>query len=132
MTVLPLGVLFLSAFVNNILFIQVDPNIRESFICMSINNSRNDTWPSTWKRMNVNNGLYSYKLDSDIINKSSIVEYKLRLYFVDRRYLESKDWNELYRKSEECNINVCLTFLIIFVISFICMLGYVIFNAYYK
>lgn len=128
MSTLPVGLLFLSAFINNTLFIQVDPSVRESFICPSVNNEYNDTWPSSWKRMNVNSGLHSYHFDN--IDKYSFVEYKLRLYYFDRSSVSTEEWIELYRKSEECNLKTCIILVIIFFILFMCMLGYILFKAY--
>ena len=78
MVVLPAGVLFLVVFFNNILFIQVDPSVREAFICISRNNDNNDTWPSTYKRMNINKGLFIYGVDD------SHVKYKLKLFYFNQ------------------------------------------------
>ena len=120
MAVLPVGLLFLSAFVNNTLFIQVDPNVRDTFICLSINNKGDDSWPSAWKRMDVNNGLFTYKIDNNIINNSTDLEYKLRLYYSNKPHVVTEKWIQLYHKSERCNIEVCIIFLLIFLVLFIC------------
>lgn len=128
MMLLPAGVLFLSAFINNTLYIQVDPKVREAFICSSVNNENNDTWPSSWKRMNLNNGLHSYLFDD--VNNYSIVKYKLRLYYFDRSSVTTEEWIELNRNSEGCNLKTCIILLIIFFVLFICMLGYILFKAY--
>lgn len=130
MMVLPVGVIFLFAFINNTLFIQVDPSIGETFICLSINNANNDTWPSTWRRMNINNGLYTYKINEDIIDTSSIIQYKLRLHHFNKSYVVTEKWNELYRASYEKECNVCIILFNVFLILFIGMLGYIIFNVY--
>lgn len=130
-TMLPAGVLFLSAFLNSTLFIQVNYNVKETFICLSDNNVKNDTWPSAWKRMDyLNNGLYFYKL-GEYVNKSFNVDYKLRIYFVDRNYVETKGWNKLYIKSCESNLDVGLIiFSIISFLSFIAILCYLLYHVY--
>lgn len=127
---LPTGVLFLAAFINNTLFIQVDLNVKESFICLS-NDTKNDTWPSAWKRLDYgSNGLYFHKFEEN--NNSSSIYYKLRFYFVDRNYQETKDWNLLYAKPCKCNSIKCIIFLVIGVILMVCVVGYILLNVLYK
>lgn len=128
MVVLPVGVLFLFAYINNTLYIQVDPGVREAFICLSVDNVKNDTWPSTWRRMNLSSGLFLYNVDDYI--KSSLVEYKLRLYYFNKTNVVTKEWKELYRSSTECHLYMCIILSIIFFLLFICMLGFILFKAY--
>lgn len=128
---LPTGVLFLAAFINNTLFIQVDLNVKESFICLSANDTKNDTWPLAWKRLDYrSNGLYVHKFEE--INNSTNVYYKLRFYFIDRNYEETKDWNLLYVKPCKCNSNKCIIFLTIGLILTVCAVGYILLNLFYK
>lgn len=129
---LPIGVLFLTTFVNNTLFIQVDNNVRESYICLSVNNVTNDTWPSAWIRMSVDYGLFKYKINDNILNRSTTIQYKLKLYYYNNIYKVTKNWNDLYIKShvEECNISLCIITLTIFLIILICIMGYILFNIY--
>lgn len=132
MATLPVGLLFLSAFVNNTLFIHVDPSVRDTFICLSINNQSNDSWPSAWKRMDLNYGLFTYKIDDNIINNSTVLDYKLRLYYSNKPHVITDKWIQLYNKTQikECNINVCIILLIVFFLLFICSIGYILIKAY--
>lgn len=128
---LPIGVLFLSAFVNNTLYVQVDSRIRETAICLSIDNIRNDSWPSKWKPMslNNNNGIFTYKINDTIINKATNLEYKLRIFNVSRLYTDTSDWLPLYQKAVGCTIWIML-FIVTFILFF-CLTCYVTYN-YYK
>ena len=80
---LPAGILFLSALVNNTLFVQVDSNYREAFICLSVNNVNNETWPLSWNRMVKNDQLYSFKINENVFNNSNSIQYKL-IFFSPR------------------------------------------------
>lgn len=126
---IPVGVLFLAAFVSNTLYIQVDSNVQEAFICLSANNTKNDTWPSSWKRLDYkSNGIYIYKFEGNV-SKSSSVYYKLRFYFVDRNYEETKEWNLLYAKPCECYYNIVIVSTLLIILC-IFMLFYAMYYIY--
>lgn len=127
--VLPTGVLFLSAFFNYTLFLQVDSNFRETFICLSINNN-NETWPSTWKRMDKDDKLFTYKIDDNFIRNSTFIKYKLRFYFIDGKYIQTDKWYQLYAKQSSCSFFTCMIAFTILLIFFICLLGYLLFRMY--
>lgn len=130
---LPLGVLFLSAFVNNSLFVQVDSNVRDTFICVSVNNEKNDTWPSRWKHSKpLGFNLFKYDIDERLIQNSTSIQYKLRMYYLNRTLVESPGWQQLYQKPIECNSDVGIYFIVILFIVFIIMTFYILYKLYLK
>ena len=138
MVLLPTGVLFFSAFINNTLFVKVDPSVIEVFVCLSQDNVYNDSWPSSWKPMNVihllsiDNELYSYKIDKTTINDLSYIRYKIRLHFKDKTHAASEEWNLLYAKPciENYILHICVTVFTLFLLFFICILCYILYNVY--
>lgn len=127
---LPIGLLYLSAFINSTIFIQVDPYVRETAICLSINDVRNDTWPSMWQSMTFNRGLFHFKIKESIIKNSSIVEYKLKFFYYNRT-TTTKNWNLLYKKDSKCNLHLCFVLMSFLLILFTSVEGFVIFYLYY-
>lgn len=91
------GLFVLSAIVGNILYVEHGKNIREGFICISLNNSTNTSWPVMWKRMNT-----EFRDERKVFTKNiskpesyNSMEYKLRLYYFNNTYVES-DWNAVF------------------------------------
>ena len=122
---LPAGILFLSALVNNTLFVQVDSNYREAFICLSVNNVNNETWPLSWNRMVKNDQLYSFKINENVFNNSNSIQYKLKFFLQDGRCIQMEKWQELYVKPVECELFICVAAIIVFQILLISTIGYV-------
>ena len=129
---LPAGILFLSALVNNTLFVQVDSNYREAFICLSVNNVNNETWPLSWNRMVKNDQLYSFKINENVFNNSNSIQYKLKKFLQDGRCIQMEKWQELYVKPVECELFICVAAIIVFLILLISTIGYLVYKIYLK
>ena len=129
---LPAGILFLSALVNNTLFVQVDSNYREAFICLSVNNVNNETWPLSWNRMVKNDKLYSFKINENVFNNSNLIQYKLKFFLQDGRCIQMEKWQELYVKPVKCELFICVAAIIVFSILLISTIGYVVYKIYLK
>lgn len=125
---LPAGIVFLFTFVNNTLFIQVDPLVRETFICLSFDNVHNETWPSAWKKMNTDHGLFTYKINKTMDDISSI-EYKLRFHYIHKSYNVTQQWYKLFEKENEYNLKYFIVLNILFVLL-LCMLSFVLIKMY--
>jgi hypothetical protein len=134
MILLPLEVWFLSAFINNTLFIQTKPDVGEAFICFSKENVYNDTWPFAWKQMetthllSIDNKLFTYKINNTYLNESSLIRYKLRFNLHDKSHRVT-EWNLLYSKPyrKDIRLYICIILVSIFVLFFICILAYILY-----
>lgn len=91
------GLIVLSAIVGNILYVEHGKNIREGFICISLNNNTNDSWPTMWKRMNSEfkdeRKLFTKNITKPVSTNSMM--YKLRLYYFNNTYVESA-WKDVH------------------------------------
>lgn len=51
MVLLTNELILLYAFIGNISYVEYEKNVREGFICFSLNNVNNDSWAAMWQRM---------------------------------------------------------------------------------
>lgn len=102
MTVTIGSFVLLFSFVGNVLYVQYPPKVHQAFVCFAVNNTKNDTWPSQYRQLQINriNDNYAaFKIVTDNIN---FTNFKIRYFYPNSTYFDTP-WTCGQRS---CDINM--------------------------
>lgn len=121
------GFVVLTAFLGNILYIDKLTNVRDSFICISKNNERNESWPQNWFRMETETSADSrmFKYNASLLsNLTKTLEYKLRFYYFNNSFIDS-NWNPVltdFCTTDPYRILFYSSIVLLFIVIFVFLL----------
>lgn len=81
--------MLLFSVVGNVLYVQYPPKVHQAFACFNVNNTKNDTWPSQYRQLQIsriNDNYPTFKIDIDSINFTS---FKIRYFYPDSAYFDT-------------------------------------------
>lgn len=106
------SLIILSTFIGNILYVEHDNKVRDGFICVSVNNQHNDSWPASWERLNTkmigHRKLFYRNITID--DTISDISIRIRLYFFNNSLIES-NWINIYKFNNKENLYEVLFYI---------------------
>ena len=96
MALLASNFIILCTVLHQTIYFNKPSGVSEAFICIDQDGSGNDTWPTNWNKLYLNEAkdLFQFYIPKDVYSNDKM-NYKIRLVFHNRSYGDTPGWRSI-------------------------------------